>query len=157
MADETIAGEWMTAEREAELRAALREHGSPCPNVVGLRCADFLSLLFGGLHNVRHTSGPGALSRVDFSQSTFVELPIRCGLATTDGDTLTRIVQIAHALHIRAELDARGMNRIVLLLHPRKREGSRGVRHPSLADLARQCETLSSAQAVAKENCDVVP
>ena len=148
MADEMIAGEWMTAEREVELRAALREHGTPCPNVAGLRCADFLSLLFGGLHNVRHASGFGALSRVDFSQSPFVELPIRCNLATTDGDTLTRIVQLAHALHIRAELDARGMSRIVLLLHPRQREGSRGVRHPSIADLARQCETLASAQAV---------
>jgi hypothetical protein len=96
MAGEMIAGEWMTPERERALLAELREHGSPCPNVVGLRCADFLSLLFGGLHNVRHASGPSALSRVDFSQSTFVELPIRCNLATTDGDTLTRIVWHAH-------------------------------------------------------------
>lgn len=151
MEAERIAGEWMTAEREKALLAELREHGTVCPNVVGLRCADFLSLLFGGLHNVRHASGPSALSRVDFSQSTFVELPIRCGLATTDGDILTRIVQLAHALHIRAEIDARGMSRIVLLLHPRQREGSRGVRHPSIADLARQCETLAAARDVAPQ------
>ena len=136
-----IAGDWMTAERERSLRAELAEHRVTAPGVVGLRCADFLSRFCGGLHNVRHSSGPYALSKIDWADPWCVEVQIANGLATTDGDALTRIVLLAHALHIRADVSSRGMSRLLLMLHPRQPAGTTGPRsgHPSLDDLAARC------------------
>lgn len=61
-------------------------------------------------------------------------MPAQNNLATFDFNHLTRLVVMAHDRCIRVEVVPKGMNRMVIVLHKRQREGSMYERHPTIED-----------------------
>jgi hypothetical protein len=55
-------------------------------------------------------------------------------LATYDYSDLTRLVLLAHDRAIRAEVQSKGMNRLIIKIHKREREGDMTRRHPTIED-----------------------
>lgn len=105
---------WMTAEREEFLRERLRNHGCDAPSDMGLRCADFMERLVGGLH---HVYGSRSACGVDWTGQC-VSVMLAPGPSTYDYSQLTAIVLLAHELSIRAEILVRGRG-LGLVLSPR--------------------------------------
>ena len=56
----------------------------------------------------------------------------RYDLATYDGNTLTRLVLMAHEKCIRVELLSAGLHGIKIILHKRQRDGRLFERHPTI-------------------------
>lgn len=67
-----------------------------------------------------------------------IEVRYRGGMATFDGDELTRLVVAAHRERVRASLSARCRGVLTLMLHPRAEDGSLFQRHPGPERLAVQ-------------------
>lgn len=105
---------WMTMDREALLRSRLEAHGCPRPSEAGLRCADLVERLVGGLHHVYGSKGADG---VDWTGS-FVKVLVAPGMSSYDFSHLTRAVLLAHELSIRVEVVNAGRYQ-ALLLHPR--------------------------------------
>lgn len=61
-------------------------------------------------------------------------MPQTNSLSTYDYNHLTRLVVMAHDRCIRVEIVPKGMNRILIVLHKRKREGGVSKEHPELED-----------------------
>ncbi|MCK9570692.1 hypothetical protein M0R72_17215 [Candidatus Pacearchaeota archaeon] len=55
-------------------------------------------------------------------------------LATFDGDDLTRLVLLAHARCIRAQIEQGGPNRLRIAIWKRVREGAMYERHPTILE-----------------------
>lgn len=55
-------------------------------------------------------------------------------LATTDFDGLTKLVVMAHDKCIRTEIIPKGMNRYLIAIWKRKREGDFSKRHPTIEE-----------------------
>jgi hypothetical protein len=53
-------------------------------------------------------------------------------MATFDGDDLTRLVILAHARCVRAQVESGGPNRMRIAIWKREREGSMFERHPTI-------------------------
>lgn len=126
---------WMTPERESFLRNQLAGYLVTEVSVDGLRCADLLERLFGGLH---HFPGHGEKIRKTDWNSYFVAVLLSGGeeLATYDRDNLTYAVLLGHALAIRVSVAGRGMSRVEMHLHPRVRgELGIGRSHPGLDEM----------------------
>ena len=128
---------WMTPERESFLRNQLAGYLVTGVSVDGLRCADFLDRLFGGLH---HFPGHGEKIRKTRWDDRFVALLLSGGgeLATYDSDGLTRAVLLGHAMAIRVSVAGRGMSRVEMHLHPRVRGGGElgiGRSHPGIDEM----------------------
>ena len=98
------------------------------PSENGARCAELVSLWVGGLHNFPR--GEEALHKVDWS-GRYVAFTTLDSLSTVDGNSLTRLVCLAHDLAIRAEIQP-AMKNLRVVLYPRRREGGIGQRHPTL-------------------------
>ena len=66
--------------------------------------------------------------------STGVRYLIGKGLATFDGSELTRLVQLAHQLLVRVEVEPASAQRLALILHRRKESGTVYERHPNIVE-----------------------
>jgi hypothetical protein len=124
--------QWMTEERETLLRSRLEAHGCPKPSDAGLRCADLVERLVGGLHHVYGSKGADG---VDWTGS-FVKVIVSPGMATFDWSAMTRAVLLAHELSIRVEITNAGRYE-ALLLHPRLADDGTGeadmmTHHPTV-------------------------
>jgi hypothetical protein len=86
---------------------------------------NFFAALFYGEHHI-----PGEVKECGYGwqiSSTYISL------STYDYNALTRLVLLAHDRCIRAEVSARGMNRLVISIHPRVREAEdSSKRHPTI-------------------------
>jgi hypothetical protein len=56
------------------------------------------------------------------------------GMATYDGNELTRLVLLAHSECIRVEIDSGGPNRLRIAIWKRQREGRMAERHPTIQE-----------------------
>lgn len=86
----------------------------------------FFAALFYGEHHI-----PGELKEAGYGwqiKSNYTTL------STTDFNALTRLVLLAHDRCIRADISARGMNTIVIMIHKREREGAFERRHPTIEE-----------------------
>lgn len=98
----------------------------------GARCAELLRVWLGGLHHF--PGGDKALRATDWS-TFFVLVRLKHkALSTFDGDSLTRLVFLAHDHAIRVDLHSEAMKSITLMLHPRPRDGSVMKRHPTIEE-----------------------
>jgi hypothetical protein len=110
----------------------------PQPDLIELTFAEkvesFIDDVFGGRHHVRKIEDKGH----------HVKLVIFDGIATYDGDTMTRIVIASHELGLRAELSANGMRGLKILLHNRvSRTGCPMYqRHPTLETVINKRKAL---------------
>jgi hypothetical protein len=71
-----------------------------------------------------------------------VHLPAGQSFSTYDDDSLTRLVIAAHRFRCRVDISHRGSIG-VLMIHPRQDAGYWHERHPGVADLIGQLETLA--------------
>ena len=81
---------------------------------LGITVAWFLDKMW-RLHNINSTS----LSKVDWSNDTWIEITCDKPLATVDNSDLTRLVVIAHQMMLRIELRGIGPGYIKLKFHQR--------------------------------------
>lgn len=95
---------------------------------LGVQVADLLGYLYAGIYHLNRTS----LSKVDWTNPTHIQVTVYGGLATYDGQELTRLVFLAHAMCLRVEVDAAARNYLRLIFHPRQRDGGNWQRHPTL-------------------------
>lgn len=108
------------------------KHWKPTAEIsdLGRNVADFLGELFFGIYHLDYK----ALKRVDWSSNHHIEIVLRDGgqLATTDFDTLSRLVFLAHHMAIRVELNAASPKHIRYFFSQRQRGGAVYERHPDL-------------------------
>ena len=120
------ADRWMSARREAFLRAQLAAHGVLQPSLCGLRCADFLAVWMGGLY--RFPSAPGIGRTVWTDRFVRFRMPVERLCSSGEGG-LTRFVFLCHDLSIRGEIQPHSERTVAIELHPcERRQG-----HPTLA------------------------
>jgi hypothetical protein len=87
---------------------------------------NFFAALFYGEHHI-----PGEVKECGYGwkvSSDYIQL------STFDYNGLTRLVLLAHDRGIRADVSARGMNRLIIKIHKRTREGDLTTRHPFIED-----------------------
>jgi hypothetical protein len=90
---------------------------------LGANVAEFLDKMW-GIHNCNRTS----LSKVDWSNDTWIEVVIGKIMSTVDNNDLTRLVVIAHQMMLRIELKGVGPGYIKLQFHQRtRRENNDGT------------------------------
>ncbi len=95
---------------------------------LGAEVGDLLGELFYGIYHVDN----GALSKVDWSSSYFIELAIDQTMATFDFNHLTRFVFLCHDHCIRGQISPRSNRTMTLMFHKRERSGEMNHRHPTL-------------------------
>lgn len=98
----------------------------------GARCAELLRVWLGGLHHF--PGGDKALRTTDWSSFVVEVRLMHESLCTFDGDSLTRLVLLAHDHAIRVDLSSEAMKSITLMMHPRPREGGIMQRHPTIEE-----------------------
>lgn len=81
-----------------------------------------------GIHHIEVS----ALKKADWSSKHNVHIWTGRSLSTFDFDDLTRLVFLAHDHCIRVEIDVHGPRMLGLSFHPRVRDGSIMVRHPTI-------------------------
>ena len=84
---------------------------------------EFYSEFFYGLHHL-----PDEIKPFGYGWSVACRKP----LASTDYNDLTRLVLMAHDKCIRVEVVPKGMNRYLLTLSPRQRDGKLMTGHPTI-------------------------
>ena len=136
----------LSVEREKYLREMIGCWQAPPPSECGLRCADLLSTLVGGLH---HLDGG---EQVNWSDPRYVDITLSYpAFSTFDYSTLTHLVFLCHDRCIRAEIKGATKGRLRLMLWPRNvRDGDMNARHPTIeAALAvwRQANPAETVQA----------
>lgn len=93
----------------------------------GRLVADVLGQAFLGIYHIeRYIRG------TDWTSELWIRVCYRGGLATTDGNELTRLVLLAHDACVRLEIEPCNMNFVYLTFTPRKREGSTMDSHPTM-------------------------
>ena len=108
----------------------LRASGIAVSNI-GARCAELAGRFYGGLH---HFPGEwGGIRKVDWNHWLFCRWSQRGGLTTFDGDSITRLVMLAHDLGIRVEVNP-AMWHLEIVCHPRVAEKTPGkaTPHPTM-------------------------
>lgn len=83
---------------------------------IGARCAELAGRFYAGLHHF--PGGDKGLRRVDWNHWLFCKWNQHNGLTSYDGDSLTRLVMLAHDLGIRVEVNPR-MRYLEIVCHPR--------------------------------------
>lgn len=91
----------------------------------------FFSELYGGAHHIPGPSYNGAANVRPCGHGWYVNSS--ADLATFDGSTLTRLVLLAHARCVRAEVSP-AMRYLRIAIHPRVREGGGMRRHPTIEE-----------------------
>ena len=89
------------------------------------------SILYRGLHHMPYDS----LRRMDLTAKQFIEYDFKGVLATTDFNTLTRLVFAAHDLALRVELGSTTKHCIQMYIHSRthkKKNIDNVMHHPTL-------------------------
>lgn len=94
----------------------------------GARVADLMGDLFLGIYHIERD-----VRRADWTTTAYISLTIRgVSWATWDGESLTRLVVLAHDRCIRVEMEAAAPRLMRLSFYPRAREGRIDKRHPTL-------------------------
>lgn len=122
------------AEAEQLGREILTRYGCPGPvSPAGARCAALLQRFLRGFHHWPNAKGPEG---VDWSHPYTVAVTFGYGeaFATFDDDALTRLVLLAHELAIRVTVEAGGVQRLRVRLHPRPRAGDVSGQHPTIEE-----------------------
>jgi hypothetical protein len=87
---------------------------------------NFFGALFYGEHHI-----PGEVTECGYGwkiSSNYIQL------STFDYNALTRLVLLAHDNCVRVDVSARGMNRLVISIYPRQRDGDMSKRHPTIEE-----------------------
>jgi hypothetical protein len=84
---------------------------------------NFYAQLFFGLHHL-----PNEIKEFGYGFAVATNY----GMATYDFNQLTRLVVLAHDMCIRCEIIPRGMNRMLIAIWKRKRDGGISKEHPEL-------------------------
>lgn len=112
--------------------AAQLKHWKPGAEIspLGRNVADFLGELHYGIYHLDY----GALKRVDWTDNLHIQIVLYDGgqLATTDFDTLSRLVFLAHHMALRVELKAASSKYMRYIFSQRQRSGAIYERHPEL-------------------------
>lgn len=115
---------------------------------LGKDVADLLGELFYGIYHI----SPKALNKTDWSNPIWIEITIGYqDFSTTDFDTLTRLVFLAHHMAIRVSLDAVARQHIRLIFHRRERAGDYSRRHPYLEEAVKRFKDSVSLPEYDKE------
>lgn len=106
----------------------LRGNGITAISPLGERVAGLLDDLFSGIYHLPRAT------RVDWSDDQCIIVPIEMReLATYDGNSLTRLVFLAHDRCLRVSINPRSPQSLNLFFHRRWRDGAIYARHPTLA------------------------
>jgi len=134
----------LSEERRKYLCEMISYWQSPEPSEIGIRCADLLATLVGGMH---HLDG-GDL--VNWSNPRYVDITLSYpSFATFDSDVLTRFVFLCHDRGIRAEMKGGTKGRLRLILFPRAtREGECDQKHPTIETALEKWRQAYPAQTV---------
>lgn len=95
----------------------------------GKLVADILGQAFLGIYHIERR-----LRNVDWSDDRYIRVPYHGGLATTDGNELTRLVLLAHDSCVRFEIEPCNMQYVYLTFTPRKRAESMMENHPTMEE-----------------------
>lgn len=107
----------------------LRSAGITKISPLGTRVANLLGHLFKGLYHIDTEA-----IKADWSSDHHIKVSFAGELATWDANQLTELVVMAHDAAIRVSVRPYGPRNLLLLFHPRKRNGGTFERHPSLED-----------------------
>lgn len=123
MTNQRYAGsEWIQSLRNAKPMSPL-----------GVAVADLLGDVFLGIYHIETAE----LRQVDWSNATWIEVPINSALCTVDFDHLTRLMVLAHDRMIRVDIQGLERGWLLLLFHQREsRSGQMWARYPTLEDHA---------------------
>ena len=97
------------------------------PSPLGALVADMLGVVYVGIYNA-----PINHRKVDWCEPQWIEVTVRGGLATYDGNRLTKLVLLAHACCVRVEVQPRNMQCLALQFHGRARDGGMVRQHPPI-------------------------
>lgn len=105
------------------IRQALKVEPSP----LGATVADLLGVVYGGIYNA-----PINHRKVAWTDPEWIEVAAYGSLDTYDGNRLTKLVLLAHALCVRVEVNPCNMRYLKLCFSPRLRDGGTWKRHPTI-------------------------
>ena len=94
---------------------------------LGERAADLLGWVFCGLYHIEQE-----VLKVDWSNERWIEIKLPGTLATYDAGTLTRLVVGAHDRALRVQVSPSSRQYLMLMIHPRQREGRIFEQHPTI-------------------------
>jgi hypothetical protein len=102
----------------------------PAPDMspLGVAVANLLGDWALGIYHLNTTS----LHRVEWNNPYVVIFNYRGGMATFDGDELTRLIVLCHDRCLRCSFHGKGFGYIEMMFHQRQREGSMSERHPTI-------------------------
>ncbi len=95
-----------------------KERGVKCSSL-GLKTLHILSILYRGLHHLPY----GKLDDITIDETFYIEYQLKGNIATTDFNTLTRLVFAAHDLAVRVEIQNTKKHCQLILFHERKHNG----------------------------------
>lgn len=97
------------------------------PSPLGALVADILGVVYGGIYNA-----PINHRKVAWADPLWIEVAAYGSLDTYDGNRLTKLVFLAHALCVRVEVNPCNMKHLKICFSPREREGGTWKRHPTI-------------------------
>jgi len=100
---------------------------------------EFYGEFFYGTHHI-----PNEMKPFGYGWSVACTKP----LASTDYNDLTRLVLMAHDRCIRVEIVPKGMNRYLLVLSPRERDGKLMTGHPTIEQAIEKYELHKTKKAL---------
>lgn len=95
---------------------------------LGTAVADLLGDLFFGIYHLNYTS----LGKVEWGNPHWIAFNLDRGIATFDGDELTRLVVLCHDRCLRCDITGKAPRYMELLFHQRQRAGEMYARHPTI-------------------------